>query len=433
MSMNHFPRSAKPWNFLLFFVRAAKLPARKSFAMWTQLSSFYSWRTSSTLSSVALVPVFLSNSASVSLNPSNSAEADINNPSGLTIGVELVAKPGILIFLDEPTSGLDGQAANNTVRFLRKLAEVGQAVLVTIHQPSADLFTQFDTLLLLAKGGKTVYFGDIGHNAQTVKEYFAGHGAPCPRDANPAEHMIEVVSGGLSKGKDWNQVWLNSPEHVKITKELDSLVAEAAAKPPGTIDDSHQFAAPMWEQVKLVTHRMNISLFRNTEYINNKLILHVLLALYNGFSFWSIGNSISGLQQRLFTVFSFLFVAPGLISQLQPIFIDRRNVYETREKKSKTYHWVPFVTGLIVSELPYLVVCAVLYFVCWYWTAGLPNESKWAGSTFFVAVSFLLFFFHSALQSNGPSRCFTRCYTPVLVNRSPRTPPTQPLPLSSTR
>ena len=359
--------------------------------MWTRSSNFYSWKISSTLSSVALVPVFLSNSASVSLNSSNRVETDTNYLSGLTIGVELVAKPSILIFLDEPTSGLDGQAANNTVRFLRKLAEVGQAVLVTIHQPSADLFAQFDTLLLLAKGGKTVYFGDIGHHAGTVKKYFADHGAPCPREANPAEHMIEVVSGSLSKGKDWNQVWLNSPEHEKITQELDTIVADAAAKSPGTVDDGHQFAAPIWEQVKLVTHRMNISLFRNTEYINNKLILHILLSLYNGFSFWSIGNSVSDLQQRLFTVFSFLFVAPGLISQLQPIFIDRRNVYETREKKSKTYHWVPFVTGLIVSELPYLVVCSVLYFVCWYWTAGLPNDTKWAGSTFFVAVSSLFF------------------------------------------
>jgi ABC-type multidrug transport system ATPase subunit len=41
----------------------------------------------------------------------------------LTIGVELVSKPSILIFLDEPTSGLDGQAAFNIVRFLRKLAD----------------------------------------------------------------------------------------------------------------------------------------------------------------------------------------------------------------------------------------------------------------------------------------------------------------------
>ncbi|KAF2844868.1 multidrug resistance protein CDR2 [Plenodomus tracheiphilus IPT5] len=335
----------------------------------------------------------------------------------LTIGVELVAKPSILIFLDEPTSGLDGQAANNTVRFLRKLAEVGQAVLVTIHQPSADLFAQFDTLLLLAKGGKTVYFGDIGENAKTVKKYFAGHGAPCPREANPAEHMIEVVSGSLSKGKDWNQIWLNSPEHEKITAELDRIVEEAAAKPPGTVDDGHSFAAPLWEQVKIVTHRMNISLFRNTEYINNKFVLHVLLSLFNGFTFWSIGNSVSDLQQRLFSIFSLLFVAPGLISQLQPIFIDRRNVYETREKKSKTYHWVPFVTGLIVSELPYLMVSAVLYFVSWYWTAGLPGASKWAGSTFFVVATYEMLYtgIGQAIAAYAPNATFASLVNPLVI------------------
>lgn len=49
----------------------------------------------------------------------------------LTIGVELVAKPSILTFLDEPTSGLDGQAAYNIIRFLKKLAAAGQAILVT--------------------------------------------------------------------------------------------------------------------------------------------------------------------------------------------------------------------------------------------------------------------------------------------------------------
>lgn len=83
------------------------------------------------------------------------AGLSIEQRKRVTIGVELVSKPSILIFLDEPTSGLDGQAAFNTVRFLKKLAAVGQAVLVTIHQPSASLFAQFDTLLLLAKGGKT--------------------------------------------------------------------------------------------------------------------------------------------------------------------------------------------------------------------------------------------------------------------------------------
>jgi len=51
------------------------------------------------------------------------------------------------------------------------------------------------------------------------------------------------------------------------------------------------------------------------------------------------------------------------------------------------YHWGPFVTGLIVSEFPYLLVCGLLYYVCWYFTAGLPNSAYSAGSTFFVIVS----------------------------------------------
>ena len=49
----------------------------------------------------------------------------------LTIGVELAAKPTILLFLDEPTSGLDGQSAFNVVRFLKRLTAAGQAVLVS--------------------------------------------------------------------------------------------------------------------------------------------------------------------------------------------------------------------------------------------------------------------------------------------------------------
>jgi ABC-type multidrug transport system ATPase subunit len=305
----------------------------------------------------------------------------------LTIAVELVAKPSILIFLDEPTSGLDGQAAFNTVRFLRKLADAGQAILVTIHQPSAQLFAQFDTLLLLARGGKTVYFGEIGDNADTLNAYFARHGAPCPPEANPAEHMIDVVSGNAPQGRNWSQIWLESAEHDQLIKDLNTMVEEAAAHPSGTIDDGHEFAATIWTQVKLVTHRMNVSLFRNTEYIDNKFLLHVSLALLNGFSFWMIGDSLTDLQKNLFTVFNFIFVAPGVISQLQPLFIDRRDIYETREKKSKMYHWAPFVTGLIISEIPYLLVCALLYYVCWYFTCGLPSAPEYAGSVFFVVVS----------------------------------------------
>lgn len=77
----------------------------------------------------------------------------------LTIGVELAARPQLLVFLDEPTSGLDSQTSWAICDLIEKLTASGQAVLCTIHQPSAILFQRFDRLLLLAPGGKTVYFG----------------------------------------------------------------------------------------------------------------------------------------------------------------------------------------------------------------------------------------------------------------------------------
>ena len=106
----------------------------------------------------------------------------------LTIAVELAAKPALLLFLDEPTSGLDSQTAWSICTLLRKLANNGQAILCTIHQPSAILFQEFDRLLFLVSGGRTVYFGDIGHNSTTLTNYFESNGSrACGIEENPAE------------------------------------------------------------------------------------------------------------------------------------------------------------------------------------------------------------------------------------------------------
>lgn len=333
----------------------------------------------------------------------------------VTIGVELVSKPSILIFLDEPTSGLDGQAAFNTVRFLRKLADVGQAVLVTIHQPSAQLFAQFDTLLLLAKGGKTVYFGDIGDNAKTIKDYFARYEAPCPAGANPAEHMIDVVTG--HDGKDWNKVWLESPEAARMHDELEQIITHAASQPPGTTDDGHEFALDLWSQTKIVCHRMNVSLWRNVDYTNNKLALHIGSALFTGFSFWKIGNSVGEQMLVLFALFNYIFVAPGVMAQLQPLFIERRDLYETREKKSKMYSWVAFVTGLITSEIPYLILCSVVFFLCYYYTVGLPTSSDKAGAIFFVMLVYQFIYtgIGQFVAAYAPNAIFASLINPLLI------------------
>jgi ATP-binding cassette, subfamily G (WHITE), member 2, SNQ2 len=115
--------------------------------------------------------------------------------------------------------------------------------------------------------------------------------------------------------------------------------------------------------------------------------------------------------------FNFVFVAPGVLAQLQPLFIERRDIYETREKKSKMYHWAPFVTGLIVSELPYLVICAVLYYVCYYYTAGLPGDSNKAGANFFIMLlyEFLYTGIGQFIAAYAPNAVFASLVNPLLL------------------
>ena len=128
----------------------------------------------------------------------------------LMIGVELATKPPLLLFVDEPTSGLDSQTSWAILEILEKLTKSGQAILCTIHQPSAMLFQRFDRLLLLAQKGKSVYFGDIGKRSKNLTSYLERSGAPsCPPDANPAEWMLEATGAapGTTSETDWHKTW----------------------------------------------------------------------------------------------------------------------------------------------------------------------------------------------------------------------------------
>lgn len=195
----------------------------------------------------------------------------------LTIGVELAAKPELLLFLDEPTSGLDSQTAWSICALLRKLADNGQAILCTIHQPSAILFQEFDRLLFLASGGLTVYFGDIGERSQTLTNYFARKGArPCGEGENPAEYMLEVIGAapGSESTIDWPAVWRESDERKDIRATLADMKAELSQK-PAQVDPTalRPFAVPFSVQLWHVLVRVFQQYWRTPSYLYSKTVL----------------------------------------------------------------------------------------------------------------------------------------------------------------
>lgn len=110
----------------------------------------------------------------------------------LSIAQELVSKPHVLI-LDEPTSGLDSTSAFQTVQLLHDLSKSSPpvAIMATIHQPSARVFSLFHKIYCLSSIGKCIYEGP----PQQLLDHFSRFGLEVPNFSNPADVLIEVASG----------------------------------------------------------------------------------------------------------------------------------------------------------------------------------------------------------------------------------------------
>ncbi|KAL8141534.1 hypothetical protein V2J09_014566, partial [Rumex salicifolius] len=117
----------------------------------------------------------------------------------VNVGLEMVMEPSLLI-LDEPTSGLDSSSSQLLLRALRREALEGVNICMVVHQPSYTLFSMFDDLILLAKGGLIVYLG----SAKKVEDYFAGLGIIVPERVNPPDHFIDILEGITKPSSDFN-------------------------------------------------------------------------------------------------------------------------------------------------------------------------------------------------------------------------------------
>jgi ABC-type multidrug transport system ATPase subunit len=160
---------------------------------------------------------------------------------------------------------------------LRKLVNNNHTILYTIHQPSAQLFSMFDRLLLL-QDGATLYFGDIGQGASVLTHYFETKGARrCLPEENPAEWMLDVTtrqSVPSADNQSWPSKWQMSHEREGVVVKLKSLEAGRDVSPTAAERASHQgkgeFAAPLSQQIILLVERVFQDQWRNPLYLYTK-------------------------------------------------------------------------------------------------------------------------------------------------------------------
>lgn len=320
----------------------------------------------------------------------------------LTIAVELVANPSI-IFMDEPTSGLDARAAAIVMRTVRNTVNTGRTVVCTIHQPSIDIFEAFDELLLLKRGGRVIYAGQLGVQSRVLVEYFeAIPGVPKITEGyNPATWMLEV-SSPLAEARldvDFAEIYANSA----LYRRNQELIKELSIPPPGYQDLSFptKYAQNFLNQCMANTWKQFRSYWKNPPYNAMRYLMTILYGLVFGSVFWRMGKNVKSeqeLQNLLGATYAAVFFlgSANLLSSV-PVFSIERTVFY-REKAAGMFSPLSYSFAVTVVELVYSIAQGILYTIPLYSMIGYEwKADKFFYFMFFLTCSFLYFSLFGAM------------------------------------
>lgn len=217
----------------------------------------------------------------------------------------------------------------------------------------------FDQLLLLDKGGKPLYFGEIGQGGASVMAYFERNGAPkFQKDDNPAEWILTVTQNEAQINAEgeiystWAETWYSSDEKRAVQSEL----ARLRMKPQNTTEvldarSNQEYTVPVLRQIPLVFKRMLQDQWRDPVYLYCKIALCICQALVNGISFYKTSHDAQGLVSLLFAI-SLMAQMFNSVSRLITLrFVGGRDLFEARERSSKMYHWIAFISSNMLLEV----------------------------------------------------------------------------------
>ncbi|KAG5511140.1 hypothetical protein JKF63_07080 [Porcisia hertigi] len=288
-----------------------------------------------------------------------------------SIGVELICDPKILL-LDEPTSGLDSVTSAKVVHLLRQLSRTGRTVIYTIHQPTAEVLSYFDDVMLMTQG-RIAYHGTMAASLG----YFESIGFACPKKYTPSDYyMVLLQDTATSKVliKRWRKYLKNGPRtpHSTAVRCAKSRGESTAAR----FLDAYtaRFRSTPAVQFYELTRRTAIEISRNSLYLFSYMAQAVFFAVIVGLIFLKVQDNVEGLQDRQGMLFmTVMNRAMSATFIMISTFNSVRAVY-MREQQAGAYSPLMFLLGRSLAELP-VQLCAVLVESCiLYWMVGLQRD-----------------------------------------------------------
>ena len=310
----------------------------------------------------------------------------------VSIGVQMLLNPELLL-LDEPTSGLDAFTAMQLIELLQQLSRSGRIVVMTVHQPRAAIFRQFDKLLLLSAGGRTVY---CGHGKTSVLEYFDTIGCSCPKLSNPADYLLDLATVDLhseeQEKKSRDRVdWLVA-EFQRQRAERNVVMWQGEGQDEGCVMDSQSHSVPVlkelpavnilpsgeragaFRQFLILCWRTWLTEFRSVGWQVQQLIAALWMSIELGVVYFNIGLDQRGIRDRISLVYSSMAVYPFMVTldTVAKLHSQRRHFYY--EIQDGMYGTLPMFLSKLVCELPFNLVAWLCFVPIFYWMADLKTD-----------------------------------------------------------
>lgn len=144
-----------------------------------------------------------------------------------------------------------------------------------------------DRLLLLDKGGSTLFFGDLGPESSHLIQYFTKNGAPpCDPGDNPAEWILDVTGNrecdqtSLNQTCDkWPRTWQQSEEKQIVLQQLADIRRSFSQDESliNGINEASVYVSSYWKQFLVLSKRICQDQWRNPIYLTTKCSLCICL------------------------------------------------------------------------------------------------------------------------------------------------------------
>ena len=289
----------------------------------------------------------------------------------LSIASEVLLYPSVLI-LDEPTSGLDSFMAKSIIHILKDITKSGVTVIMTIHQPSYEIYEMIDRLALMQLGEFT-YQG----KAKDALNYFKDVGFEAPQLVNPPEFFMKLL-----RIEDRNNI---SPSESKLITQLQTKYTESNSKIWSEINQQYtsnpklasiEFKHSMTKSIKWLFWRELINFKRNPLMIGMKLAQTIIFVIILNILYNNLNYDDTGVEERRGVIIIYLFLFVFIPGYTHSFSISVESKIVLKEIKEGLYSISPYYAEKMILEVPILLFTTLTLIFSTYYVLDLNQESN---------------------------------------------------------